>query len=197
MFGLIPALKLVRIETNPALQSQGVRSTGGKSAARFRATLTTAQIALSMALLVLAGWFAQSLANVTRVDVGFRADSLVGVLDRAGAQRLHAGALERVLRRASRRSSRRFPASRAVAHGRRDAARRQQLGQQRHGRGLSTRRPGENTDVSMNYVSPDFFRTVRDAARGGLGLRAPRAAPIARQVAIVNERFVETVRARR
>ncbi len=76
VFGLIPALKLVRLEANPALQSQGVRSTGGKSAARFRTTLTTAQIALSMALLVLAGWFAQSLANVARVDLGFRADSL-------------------------------------------------------------------------------------------------------------------------
>ena len=32
--------------------------------------------------------------------------------------------------------------------------------------------PGENTDVSTNWVSPDFFQTVRDAARGRLGLRA-------------------------
>ena len=64
VFGLIPALKLMRVEANPAQQSQGARQTGGKAAARFRATLTTAQIALSMALLVLAGWFAQSLANV-------------------------------------------------------------------------------------------------------------------------------------
>ncbi len=31
VFGLIPALKLMRVESNPALQSQGVRSTGGKS----------------------------------------------------------------------------------------------------------------------------------------------------------------------
>ena len=34
VFGLIPALKLIRIESSPALQSQGVRSTGGRSAAR-------------------------------------------------------------------------------------------------------------------------------------------------------------------
>ena len=76
VFGLIPALKLVRVESNTAQQSGGARQTGGKAAARFRATLTTVQIALSMALLVLAGWFAQSLANVARVDVGFRVDSL-------------------------------------------------------------------------------------------------------------------------
>ena len=53
-----------------------MRQTGGKAAARFRAALTTAQIALSMALLVLAGWFAQSLFNVARVDLGFRIESL-------------------------------------------------------------------------------------------------------------------------
>ena len=76
VFGLIPALKLMRVDSSPALQSQGVRSTGGKAAARFRTALTTAQIALSMALLVLAGWFAQSLYNVARVDLGFRAESL-------------------------------------------------------------------------------------------------------------------------
>jgi hypothetical protein len=76
VFGLMPALKLIRVDANPAHQMQGTRQTGGKAAARFRATLTTAQIALSMALLVLAGWFAQSLANVTRVDLGFRAESL-------------------------------------------------------------------------------------------------------------------------
>jgi predicted permease len=76
VFGLIPALKLVRLDVNPARETQGARQTGGKAAARFRATLTTAQIALSTALLVLAGWFAQSLANVARVDLGFRADSL-------------------------------------------------------------------------------------------------------------------------
>ena len=69
VFGLIPAMKLIRVDVNPAQQTQGARQTGGKAAARFRATLTTAQIALSMALLVLAGWFAQSLANVARVNI--------------------------------------------------------------------------------------------------------------------------------
>ena len=88
MFGLIPALKLVRVETNPALQTSGVRQTGGKAAARFRAALTTAQIALSMALLVLAGWFAQSLFNVSRVDVGVPHRFARGLFDCAGAQRL-------------------------------------------------------------------------------------------------------------
>src|SRR5262249_36539703 len=46
VFGLLPALRLLRIEGNPSAQTSGVRQTGGKAAARFRATLTTAQIAL-------------------------------------------------------------------------------------------------------------------------------------------------------
>jgi predicted permease len=40
-------------------------------------TLATAQIALSMALLISAGLFAKSLLNVTRVDLGFNRDKLV------------------------------------------------------------------------------------------------------------------------
>ena len=84
---------------NPrARRRSGTRQTGGKAAARFRATLTTAQIALSMTLLVLARLFAQSLANVARMDLGIRADSLVTLQRRAGAQRLRAGANGRAVR---------------------------------------------------------------------------------------------------
>ena len=119
VFGLIPALKLIGVDVSPAQQTQGTRQTGGKAAARFRATLTTAQIALSMALLVLAGWFAQSLANVARVDLGFRAASLRGLLDRTGAQRLRAGAIGRAVR--SPRGGARADSGR---HGRRRVGRR-------------------------------------------------------------------------
>jgi predicted permease len=44
--------------------------------ARFRRSLATVQITFSMVLLVLAGLFAQSLANVARVDLGLKADSV-------------------------------------------------------------------------------------------------------------------------
>ena len=104
-------------------------------------TLTTAQIALSMALLVLAGWFAQSLFNVTRVDVGFRVDSLDGLFDRAGAQRLCAGALGRAVRAPRRGSRAAFPASRRVATAAVALLDNSNWNSQRRGRRLSKRAP--------------------------------------------------------
>src|SRR5204862_5762824 len=50
---------------------------GARAAARFRTSLATAQIVLSMALLVSAGLFTKSLFNVSRVDLGVRADHVL------------------------------------------------------------------------------------------------------------------------
>src|SRR5499427_240961 len=59
LFGLFPALH------------------SSRAAARFRWSLATAQIALSMALLILAGLFTKSLFNASRTDLGFRTDNLI------------------------------------------------------------------------------------------------------------------------
>ncbi len=53
------------------------KPSGARAAARFRTSLVTAQIALSMALLVSAGLFIKSLMNVSRIDLGLRAESIV------------------------------------------------------------------------------------------------------------------------
>ena len=50
---------------------------GVRSAARFRNSLVTVQIALSMALLVSAGLFVKSLQNVSRVDLGIKTENVV------------------------------------------------------------------------------------------------------------------------
>jgi putative ABC transport system permease protein len=77
VFGVVPALGLARTDPARSLNASGARATSGLSAGRFRRALTTAQIALSMTLLVLATLFAQSLANVGRKDLGIRTESLV------------------------------------------------------------------------------------------------------------------------
>ena len=77
LFGLFPALHSTRPDLIAALKGQAGQPSGAKSAARFRASLATAQIALSMALLVAAGLFTKSLFNVSRVDLGIKADHVV------------------------------------------------------------------------------------------------------------------------
>jgi predicted permease len=77
LFGLFPALHSTRPDLVPTLKGQAGQPSGARSAARFRATLATAQIAISMALLVCAGLFMKSLMNVSRVELGIKIDHLL------------------------------------------------------------------------------------------------------------------------
>jgi putative ABC transport system permease protein len=75
--GLLPVRGLLRIKPGSALQAYGARHTTSKGVACFRAALATAQVALSMALLAMTAVFAQSLANIARLDLGVKIESVV------------------------------------------------------------------------------------------------------------------------
>ncbi|HZR23726.1 MAG TPA: ABC transporter permease [Vicinamibacterales bacterium] len=77
LFGLFPALHSTRPDLATALKGQSGQPSGARAAARFRTSLATMQIALSMALLVAAGLFTKSLMNISRVDLGVKADNVV------------------------------------------------------------------------------------------------------------------------
>jgi len=77
MFGLFPAIHSTRPDLVSTLKGNTGQPSGAKAAARFRSSLATAQIALSMALLVSAGLFARSLSNVSRIDLGLETERLV------------------------------------------------------------------------------------------------------------------------
>ncbi|MEO8076059.1 MAG: FtsX-like permease family protein [Acidobacteriota bacterium] len=75
--GLFPALHSTNPDLVTAIKAHAGQPSGARAAARFRTGLVTAQIALSMALLVAAGLFVKSLVNVTRVDLGVKIDQVV------------------------------------------------------------------------------------------------------------------------
>ena len=75
-FGLFPALHSTRTELAGVMRDAGGKQTGSRSAARFRTSLVTAQMALSMALLAAAGLFVKSLGNVSSVDLGLKIDHI-------------------------------------------------------------------------------------------------------------------------
>jgi len=77
LFGLFPALHSTRPDLVTALKGTAGQPSGARSASRFRTSLATTQIALSMALLVSAGLFAKSLLNVSRVQLGLNADNVI------------------------------------------------------------------------------------------------------------------------
>ena len=76
-FGLFPALHSTRPDLASTLKNQAGQPGGARAASRFRVTLATVQIAMSMALLVPAGLFAKSLFNISRVELGLSTDHLV------------------------------------------------------------------------------------------------------------------------
>ncbi|HEX7236526.1 MAG TPA: ABC transporter permease [Gammaproteobacteria bacterium] len=77
VFGLAPAWRVSGANPGQVMNAQGTRAVSGRGSARFRATLTTAQIAFSMVLLVLAGLFTRSLSNISGEDLGIDVDSTV------------------------------------------------------------------------------------------------------------------------
>ena len=77
LFGIVPALQSTRPDLVTELRNNSGKLSGGRGAARFRTTLVTAQIALSMALLIAAGLFIKSLRNVSRVDLGINIENVV------------------------------------------------------------------------------------------------------------------------
>jgi len=74
--GLFPALQATRADVLSALRGHPV-APGSPRLSRPRRTLATAQVALSMVLVVLAGLFSKSLANVMGGDLGLKTDGVV------------------------------------------------------------------------------------------------------------------------
>jgi len=76
VFGLFPAWQLSRTTPQQALRAQSAQTLGGRGAGRLRLVLATTQIAVSLALLVLAGLFAASLWHAERIDTGLPVERL-------------------------------------------------------------------------------------------------------------------------
>ena len=77
VFGMFPAWHSTRAELVTAIRANAGQISGARSAARFRASLVTVQLALATTLLIAAGLFVKSLENVSRVDLGLHVDDVV------------------------------------------------------------------------------------------------------------------------
>jgi predicted permease len=77
LFGLFPALQSTNPDLVSVLRAGSGKLAGVKAASRFRNSLVTVQIALSMALLASAGVFVKSLTNVSKIDLGIKTENVV------------------------------------------------------------------------------------------------------------------------
>jgi predicted permease len=183
---LYPALHATRPGLAGALRSSAGQPSGGRSTIRFRNILVTAQIGLSMALLVSAALFARSLLEVSRVELGIRSDNMVAFsiyptlngYTTAASRSLLEGVEEAVAA---------IPGVTAVS-----AARVPLLQNTNWDNDVSVEgfhwEPGIPSAASTNYVGPDFFHTLGIPLLAGREFSAAdtHGAP---PVAIVNEAF--------
>jgi putative ABC transport system permease protein len=77
IFGLIPALQAANPNIGDALKAKAGAFSGGAAQIRFRKLLVASQISLSLLLLIGAGLFIRSLANLREVNPGFQTKNLV------------------------------------------------------------------------------------------------------------------------
>jgi predicted permease len=188
LFGLYPALHSTRGDLMASIKNQAGQPSGSRSASRFRTALATAQIALSMALLVSAGLFTRSLMNVSRVNLGLNAENVItfGV-----SPQLNGYAPERSRQFFERLEEhlRALPGATAVT-----AARVPLLGGSNWGSNVRVEgfEAGPDTDTNSRYnqVGPGYFSTMGVTLLSGREFTAADALGAPR-VAIVNEAFAK------
>lgn len=79
MFGILPALRLSRVDLQATLRDEGRGSSSGPGRAQMRNLLVVGQVALSLLLLIGAGLLLRSFAQLLRVDPGFDAHGVLAM----------------------------------------------------------------------------------------------------------------------
>lgn len=182
-FALVPARRLADAAPARALAGHA-GSVGRRGTGRLRAVLVTVQIGFSMALLVLAGLFAQSLANIARADLGMNLDALVSFTiepELNGYDLAHNAALYDRVEEALAA----LPGVTGVAR-----AQNRLLARGYSGGGASIEGREGGGFSTFNQVGPGYFQTLGIAQLAGRGF-APSDSADAPPVAVVNRRFVD------
>ncbi|HET9684701.1 MAG TPA: ABC transporter permease [Gemmatimonadaceae bacterium] len=186
-FGLFPALHSTRTDLISTIRAGAGQITGGgRAAARFRSGLVTAQIALSMALLIMSALFLRSLVNVSHVNLGVKVDHVATfeiVPQRTGYDSVRSAHLfERVEEELAA-----LPGVTGVSDGMVPLLAGDNWGNSVHVQGFDCA-PDVDCDARYNEIGTDYFRTL--GVRVLAGREFTTADHLgATRVAIVNEEF--------
>jgi len=185
LFGLLPAFRSTRVDLGPTLKGAVHTGTARRSRLGVGKALVVCQIALSLLLLVGAGLFVHTLANLENLDPGFNRDNVLlfsvdptrGGYKGAEANRMFEHLLERLQA---------DPGVRSASLG--------QMTPITGGGGWDSNiwvagypaSPGEDTRVYLNSVGPKYFETLGIPLLQGREFEA-RDANRTSSVAIINQ----------
>ncbi len=186
LFGMYPALHSTRPDLVTMLKANAGQPSGARAAARFRGALVTAQIALSMALLVTAGLFIRSLSNISRLDLGLTTANTVAFSISPTLNGYEPDESRTLFERVEQELAA-IPGVTGVT-----AARVALLGGSSWGTDVEVEGFESGPDVDnngrLNYVGANFFSTVGMALLSGREFTTADAAD-GPMVAVVNEAF--------
>jgi len=186
LFGMYPAVHATRPNLVTSLKAGGGQPAAARSAARFRSVLVTAQIALSMALLLAAGLFIKSLVNISRVDLGIERENLV-TFSLAPALNGYEPAQSLALFERVEEELAALPGVRSVSDALVPILSGSSWGSSVNVEGFE-RGPDTDSDARYNRVGAAYFRTLGVPLLAGRELTASDGTG-ALKVAIVNEAF--------
>ncbi|HEX7545092.1 MAG TPA: ABC transporter permease, partial [Gemmatimonadaceae bacterium] len=188
IFGLFPALHSTNAELAGVMRDAGSKQTSVKSAARFRTSLVTAQIALSMALLMAAGLFVKSLRNVSTVDLGLKIDH-VTTFGIAPVLNGYTGARTLILFDQVEQALAALPGVTGVTSARVPLLANNNWGNSVNVEGFP-RGPDVDNDSRFNEIGPDYFKVLGVPLVAGREFTAADALDRP-AVVIVNEAFAK------
>jgi predicted permease len=192
LFGTLPALRASRLE--PALAMTASSTRIAEPRRWIAGVLVTAQVAVSLLLLVGAGLFTRTLQNLRSLDLGFKHDDLlVAEIDATRAVLSRLGPDGRVSKAEALRAfnqevfdfTRRLPGVRAATT---SAVTPLQGGGISQAITVNDQPVAE--EVYFNFVSQDFFAVLHTPVAMGREFTAADVATDSPRVAIVNETFV-------
>ena len=178
LFGAAPGLRAARVDLTPAFRGETASDFPGRRV-RFGRFLVSGQVAMSLLLLIGAGLFIRTLANLRAMDAGFQGDQVLLAtlnpgLNRYTPERSNAFCAE-LLRRVSTLPGVR---SASLADG--------PLLSWSYIDGATLEGSAEQAETSLRIVGPRFFETMGIAIRLGRDF-SPNDHTGSAKVAIINE----------
>lgn len=186
LFGLFPALHSTRSDLINTIRSNAGNLSSHRAASRFRTSLVTAQIALSMSLLIAAGLFIRSLNNVSKVDLGVKIDNVATFLI-SPRRNGYEPARSRALFQRVEEELAALPGVTAVTSGRVRLMAGSNWGSSMRVEGFQSD-PDTDTDARFNAVGTGYLASLGIPLLAGREFTASDALGAPR-VAIVNESF--------
>jgi predicted permease len=188
LFGLIPALQSTRPNVSGTLKDQAANVSASAAGVGFRKALVVAQVALSLLLLIGAGLFARSLYNLKSLYPGFESAHLttfaVDPLLNGYSQTRVKALLEQMQQKLQA-----LPGVQSVAMSELGVLKGNDMMRTVYVEGYRAKE-GEDLNPNVDYVSPQFFSTMKIPLLAGRDFsNADRAG--GPQVAIISEKMAQ------